>query len=79
MQKGDPPTRLTPGQAVALLRVAAYLQERADFPRAAQLGVRSAVLVTLWRRGLLERGGWRYPIYALAPAGREALRRWEAP
>jgi DNA-binding PadR family transcriptional regulator len=59
--------------------VAEYVERRGDYPSAAQLGLRSDLLVTLRRRGLLDRGGWRYPVYALTPDGREALRRWEAP
>jgi hypothetical protein len=71
--------RLTPGQAAALRAVAEYVERRREYPSAAQLGLRSDLLVTLWRRGLLDRGGWRYPVYALTADGREALRRWEAP
>jgi hypothetical protein len=72
------PARLTPGQAAALLRVADYIRECGDFPRAAQVGVRSAVLVALWRRGLLDRGGRAFSIYAPTAEGRAALRRWTA-
>jgi hypothetical protein len=79
MPDEEPQARLTPGQATALHRVAVYIRTCGEFPRAAQIGVRSDVLVRLWRRGLLDRGGWRYPLYALTSAGRAALRPSEGP
>jgi hypothetical protein len=68
--------RLAPAQAAALRAVVMYIVRRRAYPRAAQLGVRSAVLVGLWRRGLLDRGGWTFPVYAPTAAGWTALRRW---